>query len=687
MNMLLQVLTCGFVCTQVVLANSFITADYSRANIFRQFSGGVVDFLSTSTTTISIDCAGALHRLSSMAESYPNLLARYLNLWGKPSCSHDSFVPENIGTVTYIGDYDGCVGLTDTQLGDVSYCIYDMEMSVSTGAPSRDLVSSVLIKVGVCHPTLCSAEDFAIVLSHIDFNSDGVSLVGGIGDGAVSVTIDSKGLSSCPVVDVNYDVTTRLTLIVCGVLCGLVVVGTLLDYFIMRDENSHVKSDEVLHVGSTELFTSFSLVKNMSFVLTTKPSSTSLKAVGGIRVISMFWIIANHTWQAVNMYNENVINKSAASSKVKQFSFQPIINVTFAVETFILLGGLLTAYTAFMDMERHGKFRTSYYYIYRFFRISSLYYLFIFVAIKVIPKLGSGPVYNWRLLSYDTCQQYWWTNILYINNIVPVLSCLGHTWYMALDMQFFIVSPLFVVLLYKNRRIGLGVIAVVMIASVTIVGVITAVNKHNANLFADPDFVSNIKYLYCKPYFRINAYLIGIVLGYILHKKYTFPVSSLQNFVSVILPALLCLPVIYSTYQIWHNHPFRELENLLYQMFSRTVWSVGIAIIIYSCNQYSDGLIQKSANRVLSWNGWDPLVKLTFAAYLIHYVVLDYIMGTMRTSYVFSDHVYMVMFMTATIVSYSIAVLMTLCVELPIINIVKLLFEAAGIQPREKLCS
>ena len=81
---------------------------------------------------------------------------------------------------------------------------------------------------------------------------------------------------------------------------------------------------------------------------------------------------------------------------------------------------------------------------------------------------------------------------------------------MAIDMQFFIISPIFIVLLYKRRSLGILLITAVMIGSMIIVGVITVINKHNANLFADPDFVSNIKYLYCKPYFRINAYLIGI---------------------------------------------------------------------------------------------------------------------------------------------------------------------------------
>jgi len=640
---------------QVVLANCTNQLSVRSSD---KTNGRVDDVLSTSN--VIVDCADALQYLSfATAINLPahDLLSGYLILksWGKP------YPPENSSFTasTYIGSYGDCIG-TQQQL-DMSYCIYDMQIGPDLDM-SHDLASTI-----------------PIAIKEGNKNSDrSLSLVNIAGEVCSrAISIISTRPSSCPTVDVSYDVSAKLTLMVCVVLCSLVIIGTVLD-FVLKDTIDRGQHEMVI-VGTINLLTSFSLVKTISLVFTTKPSSASLKAIGGIRVMSMLWIIANHTWQAVNTYSEYVVNKSAASNKVKEFSFQPIVNVTFAVETFILLGGLLVAYTTFNDMEKHGKFRILYFYVYRLFRISSLYYLFIFVAIRVIPKLGSRPVYNWRMISYDTCQQYWWTNILYINNIVPVLSCLGHTWYMALDMQFFIISPLFVVLLYTNRRIGLGIMATVMIISVAIVGVITAINKHNANLFADPDFVSNIKYLYCKPYFRINAYLIGILLGYILYKKYTFHVSST-------MPAVLCLPVIYGTYKIWHDKPFSEFENLMYQMFSRTAWSAGIAVLIYNCNQ-NNNFIQKSANRVLSWKGWDPLVNLTFAAYLIHYVVLDYIMGLMHTPYVFNDNVYMVLFMATTIISYLVAILMTLCVELPMINVVKILFQVAGIQPREKLCN
>ena len=57
------------------------------------------------------------------------------------------------------------------------------------------------------------------------------------------------------------------------------------------------------------------------------------------------------------------------------------------------------------------------------------------------------------------CRDYWWANILYINNLVPWKAdevCLGHTWYLSNDMQFYIIAPIFVILLFWKPIAGLS---------------------------------------------------------------------------------------------------------------------------------------------------------------------------------------------------------------------------------------
>ena len=671
---------------------------------------------------ISDGCFDALYNLSSFGGNDPNLVTRYWSSWGKPpiaSVSPQQCTENSSNIPTYFGYYDQCIGLEGTTLGEMRYCLYPMLMS----APGA---VNVQMNMGICYPVTCSIEEFAVALSQGILATEAATVNSNINDdcdiiGTTTLTYDKDPdrSISCPIIDVNNDLATKLILSVCIALISLVIIGSLLEcsqtVYVDQDHDQHCchgsegkaqfdgqncsseKNNLELDLHDNSIYTrilvSFSLIKNVSHLFSVNPqSSNTIKAVSGIRVISLLWVIAHHTWRSFHSYIEFVENKEVFLSKVKEFSFQPIINATFSVEMFLLLSGLLVAYTAFKDLDKYGKFRIFYFYVYRFFRIAPVYYLVIFLAIKVVPKLGSGPVYNWRLMAYDICQQYWWTNVVFINNFIPVWSCLGHTWYMAIDMQFFIISPVFIVLLYRKRSVGLAVITAVMIGSTIIVGIITIINNHKANLYADSDFASNIKYLYCKPYFRINAYLIGIVLGYILHKKYnitSFCKSvQLQNLVFTImwmLSGVLCLPVLYGTYKTWHDQPFSEIENVSYMMFSRTAWCTGVAIVIFMCNRCYDRFIQRTVNGILSWDGWNPLVKLTYTAFLVHFVVLDFVMGTLQSSFIYTDYVFVTLLITVTMLSYFIGVLLVLCAEFTIINVVMVIFTAAGVQPRQKL--
>ena len=61
-----------------------------------------------------------------------------------------------------------------------------------------------------------------------------------------------------------------------------------------------------------------------------------------------------------------------------------------------------------------------------------------------------------------------------------------------------------------------------MLASITIIGTLTGIKNTNANLVQDLIDPHNFatSSIYQKPYCQINAYLIGIILGFILYKKW-----------------------------------------------------------------------------------------------------------------------------------------------------------------------
>lgn len=52
------------------------------------------------------------------------------------------------------------------------------------------------------------------------------------------------------------------------------------------------------------------------------------------------------------------------------------------------------------------------------------------------------------------CRSAWWTNLLYINNFVPKVytdQCVPWAWYLANDMQFFVIGMLILALYRKTK--------------------------------------------------------------------------------------------------------------------------------------------------------------------------------------------------------------------------------------------
>ena len=155
----------------------------------------------------------------------------------------------------------------------------------------------------------------------------------------------------------------------------------------------------------------------------------------------------------------------------KRFLFQLVDNFNYSVDSFYVLSGLLVSFLTIKEMEHHqGKFPFVSFYIHRLVRLSPANYLLVFSSFKVLPHVGSGPFWIFRENSY--CEKYWWTNILYITNFYPTSlyeTCYTITWYLSTLMQLFIISPIFLLLLYNFWKIGLATIAGTMFASFAII--------------------------------------------------------------------------------------------------------------------------------------------------------------------------------------------------------------------------
>ena len=198
---------------------------------------------SSDISNVSEGCRAAVERLSTLQATEPQLMAHYWDSWGKPS---DSILT---GHTTFLGYYDECMNLKNIDLGDMKYCIYPMIMDTnimqrpsetedgvchSSNCPMPVNTSTVLnVKVGVCYPSACSADEFAVVLSNMNIKSVTTMTSDPFSDTTNTLTINLNTTEDsppfCPVTDKEYDAGTIAVIAVCVILVGLVVLGTTMD--------------------------------------------------------------------------------------------------------------------------------------------------------------------------------------------------------------------------------------------------------------------------------------------------------------------------------------------------------------------------------------------------------------------------------------------------------------------------
>ena len=97
--------------------------------------------------------------------------------------------------------------------------------------------------------------------------------------------------------------------------------------------------------------------------------------------------------------------------------------------------------------------------------------MIMFFYATLLPRIGSGPIWLKITTSLsDVCVDKWWTNMLYVNNIPGIIdvhnTCLQQTWYLATDMQCFMLAMAVLAVMSVRYYIGLGFAAFMVFLAV-----------------------------------------------------------------------------------------------------------------------------------------------------------------------------------------------------------------------------
>ncbi|XP_069112157.1 LOW QUALITY PROTEIN: uncharacterized protein [Argopecten irradians] len=430
-----------------------------------------------------------------------------------------------------------------------------------------------------------------------------------------------------------------------------------------------------------KLFLCFSAWTNGQKLLRTDQHKDSISAICGLRVISILWIIYTHTLFVNTAAIKNVNLISFFDQLQSTALSMPLINGAVAIDTFFVISGLLLSYMLMKELTKQkGRINWFMFYFYRFWRLTPTYMMIILLDVAFSRYYHDGPSWTQMEIFTDNCKESWWTNLLFINNYINTADkkCFPWSWYIACDMQLYILSPLLLVPCYSSKKIG-AVLSSLALAGGTVATVFVAMDYPPTNTIMVPKPTFNIEsdlnniqqtkdfhngYLF-KPYSHIAPYVLGLITGYILFKtgrNYKIR-KTLNVFIWVLVGSLGCL-VVYGLYDDFKGNQWSSEVLVAYycsHSAHKIVWGACICWVVFACATGNAGFI----NTLLSWSPFVPLSRLVLCAYLIHPLVMMAYAAQLRQGVYANFYSSIYMFIGHSIVTLTVSFFISLAFEWP----------------------
>lgn len=576
-------------------------------------------------------------------------------------------------------DTVGYYNITDSETAGFigRYCLAFIDENSSSGlgdnlpAQSSALSGLLPATVGICIPSTCSSQELAEGLTTVLRGKVKVM----VPETTCYTREDDRTLSSGAVVVV----------VMFGVVATMMLVGTVVDVLADYANDCSPGSAWVrVNTGCTRvlprdlrrLLLAFSVYRNGRKLLNTTSSGEILGCLHGIRFLSNTWVILGHSYYFMSWFKHQ--NPTIAFTWMDSVAFAAIENATLSVDSFFMLSGLLVAYITLRGLERaRGQFSWIMFYVHRYVRLTPVMMSVVAFVATLYVYLGSGPW--WGKVAEGLpkhCVENWWTNMLYINNFVNMeTSCIGQTWYLANDMQMYIFSPLVLLPLYHRPALAQLWLIFLLCFFTGMNAMTTAMDDigPTGGQFGGPNFDMRYK----KPWCRAGPYLVGLYLGWILHKikgkKIRIPPQIVAiGWLAAFTTGCLVVYGLYDYTKFTHRTAPHETVSIVYGMLSRTAWSVALAWLVFACVTGHGGPI----NTFLSWKAFIPLSRLTYTSYLTSNAILQYYWATNKAPVMLDQTTVVYMFLGSLPIIFAVSALFSLAFESPMLAIEKMIVPA-----------
>ncbi|XP_047534911.1 nose resistant to fluoxetine protein 6-like [Vanessa atalanta] len=421
----------------------------------------------------------------------------------------------------------------------------------------------------------------------------------------------------------------------------------------------------------SEIILSFSILSNGRAILgTQKPNDGALTCLHGMRFMSVLWVIMVHTYLTIFYIADN---KTMRVVTERNFLYQSVGNASYCVDTFFFISGLLvtvlflrtedkkasrklnkkpesadkdinknlngytnsalsvsvisqeTFYEDLLDQptskgyskQEIVRMTKSFFvlFLYRVVRLTPAYAFVIGLNELALRYTHDHTVFEPAIFDHINCDLYWWRNLLYINNLFPQKDmCMVWSWYMANDTQFYVIGIILLLISVKHIRFAMVSLILVLVSSWATTIYVSVWHQYKARIQEPFEMFDP---LYDKPWSRIGPYLVGMMVGWYLHKtkcqvRIPYWLVAVGWPTALVIITSLIFGMVDGYFEVW--------PTAFYVSVGHTGWGVALAWISVACCCGYGGLI----NSALSYRGLLPLSRLTYCAYLVHPTIMMY---------------------------------------------------------------
>ncbi|CAN8019754.1 unnamed protein product, partial [Ixodes persulcatus] len=299
----------------------------------------------------------------------------------------------------------------------------------------------------------------------------------------------------------------------------------------------------------------------------------------------------------------------------------------------------------------------------------------ILLYLYLLPLFISGPqATDTMMREVKGCYKNWWTVLTHIVNFTPFEErCMSHFWYISNDMQLFLAAAAIAIMMVRSV-VWAGFLALCL---ATLGPYASGYITHRQFLFpgvtvAPHDINRSIRtsdLVFIMPYSNAGPYFVGMIAGYMsaewpnikmhwLIQAFFWVGAVSTNLVLVFLPLL------------W-NSAEDESYRLLQAFYAgghQVIWGMAWSWIFYACCTGRAGL----AVKVLSWEGFVIPARLTFGAYLVHYLVFVARGAVTTTAFQLNEFLQVKDALGVAAISFFLSFLVHLQYEAPTNNLLKL---------------